>query len=207
MLHKNVIEKKGFRSLDSQEIEAVAGGNVIVVTGSSPHAGTTSSGAGNPGFAHGDGAGGLSGGNPFYSLNIFTGLDVEAIAALSQQNSDSAAADAEIKGEVIDVVADRPSSDVDAREEAFRLTVEQFIKNPIIVEAIVQIRNSLVNALSLENKQEMAEAMDEIEQDIAETMFPPTNSHTGDNTDPINTFRGMMGFPTTPSFPQGGESR
>lgn len=71
------LKQAGYRELASGEIDRVAGGNggvLFTVTGqrySDIAAFLT---------AHGDGAAGLAGGNPFASLGSFTGLDLEGLA-------------------------------------------------------------------------------------------------------------------------------
>jgi len=79
MLHQIKKDSKSkFRIITPEELESVSGG--IVVTAPRP-TGTTSSGA--YGTAHGDGAGGLGGGNPFYALSGFQGLNLAALAAIN----------------------------------------------------------------------------------------------------------------------------
>ena len=79
MLHKNVIEKtNGFRELSAAELEFVSGGNYLVL---GQRYGDIAAFL----AAHGDGAGGLGGGNPFAALGGFTGIDLEGLQEYLQE--------------------------------------------------------------------------------------------------------------------------
>lgn len=106
MLHKNLIEQKsGFRTIENHEIDAISGGIYRLYVG-----------AQRPGDinaftqAHGDGAGGLGGGNPFASLGAFQpgSIDVEAIEEWAEELEANADTFVDRNGDGLDDVTGQP---------------------------------------------------------------------------------------------------
>lgn len=72
LLKSEIMETRGFRRLEEVEIEAIAGGNIVVTA--PRNTGTSSSGAYGGSSFGGDGAGGLGSGLSAFQYADFSGL-------------------------------------------------------------------------------------------------------------------------------------
>ncbi len=92
----------------------------------------------------------------------------------------------------------------DGREGVFKATVKALIPGDpitkeIVASAVTELRNFLIDATSLENKQAAADFLDQVAPELVQYLFGDALGQGTPGQNPVEAFNSMFGTPNVPN--------